>query len=689
MDTTSSYCENGNTRNQLCYDFVAWDYVVFALLFIISGGIGVFFAVRSRNKTDDADDYLLGGRKMSAVPVSLSLSASFMSAITVMGTPAEFYIYGTMFWYYAVAYLMVAVIVSEIYIPVFYRLRITSIYEYLELRFGQSVRVLATTVYILNTVIYVGICIYAPALALNEVTGLGIWWSVVVTAVVCTFYTTLGGLKAVVWTDVFQCMVMWIGFVAVLIRGSIVLGGFDKIWQTAEEGERIKFDDFRFDPTIRHTFWSITIGGTFLWTGTYGTTQSMVQRYLSCKSEKHARGAVFLNVIGLWIILILVGFSGLTMYAYYAGCDPYTQGWIGATDQLMPYFVLELLHDYPGLPGVYVCAAFSGTLSTVSTGINAMSTVTVEDYIKPFKQLDQRKSVILSKIFVIVYGVVCMLMAVLASQLGGVLQAALSINGLVGGAMVGLFTLGMILPWCNTIGAFVGLVCGLASATWVYVGSTVYPPPPEKVNRLTLCTNMCNSTADVSCGFNPIENDNITSTSGYFTTTEATTTQTPPIAVFYSVSYCYYPVIGFCVTVVIGMITSFLTGYQHPSEVHPGTIRPVFDHPVFCWLPEKVRRFLWCGVRHDEEKYDTERIGSLYNVDKIIQNNLSQMGNYKYYGESPILTEKSAGDMNEKQLPGYMTESTFRPETSNDNGDHASNTHVNYSFHPDEMSTSL
>nr|XP_039253944.1 sodium-coupled monocarboxylate transporter 1-like [Styela clava] len=653
MSSDTESCQYGESRAQLCYDFASWDYVVFGMLFVVSASIGVFFAYRSRNKTEDEDDYLLGGRSLSAIPVSLSLTSSFMSAITVLGTPAEFYIYGTMFWWYAISYTMVGIIVSQIYIPIFYRLGITSTYEYLEKRFSRPVRILATTVFIVNTVLYVGICIYAPALALNEVTGLGVWWSVALTAVVCTFYTTLGGLKAVVWTDVFQCMVMWIGFIAILIRGSIVMGGFGNIWNIASEGGRIEYNKFSFDPTIRHTFWTITIGGTFLWTGTYGTTQSMVQRYISCKSEKHAQVAVLLNVIGLYIILILTGLSGLTMYAYYASCDPYSKEWVGATDQLMPYFVLELLHDYPGLPGIYVCSAFSGTLSTVSTGINAMSTVTTEDYIKPLKSLSPRTTIILSKIFVVIYGAICMAMAVLASQLGGVLQAALSINGIVGGPMVGLFTLGMILPWSNSIGAFVGVICGLGFSSWVYVGSTIYPPSAEKRGVLPLCTNMCNTTADMSCGFNETMEK---TTLPPFTTTVGPTVEPPPIAAFYSLSYAYYPVLGFCVTIVIGLLTSFLTGYQHPSKLPPGTVYRFFDHPVFMWLPKKVRRWLWCGVRHGENNDDKDYIGDMsYGFETIRDTKQDEGNSYRYKGDNVdfIPGGEKNGNEYENKTNGY------------------------------------
>nr|XP_039253945.1 sodium-coupled monocarboxylate transporter 2-like [Styela clava] len=598
-------CSIGDVRSQTCYTFGTWDYVVFSSLFVISGGIGLYFAYTSRTNEEDKEDYLLAGRNLPAFPVSLSMTASFMSAIAVLGLPSEFYIFGTMFWWYALSFLLMAIVMSEVYIPIFYRLKITSTYEYLEIRFNRPVRLLATTVYIINSSLYVGVVIYAPSLALNAVTGLGIWWSVALTAGVCMFYTSLGGMKAVVWTDVFQCLVMWIGLVAVIARASVLLGGFNNMWQIASDGGRIQFENFDIDPRMRHTFWTISLGGTLYWIGTYGTTQTMAQRYISCKSENQARLAVHLNVIGLWIVLLLVGFAGLFMYAYYAGCDPYSKQWVGATDQLMPYFVLEILHDYPGLPGIFVCSAFSGTLSTVSSATNAMATVTLEDFITPFKKLSAKKTLILSKVLVVIYGLLCTIMAVLTSQLGTILEVAFSINSIVAGGMTGLFTLGMLLPWCNSYGAFSGLLSGLAMCIWVYVGSTIYPPTSEMLQILPLCTDNCNGTSS-SCGISDIE----TTYAPYVETTIVTynaTTPTdvrPPIAELYSVSYLYYNIIGFLTTIIVGLVVSFATGYQEPSLLPPETIRPIFDHLLFRWLPKKVRRFLWCGVRHDREEED-------------------------------------------------------------------------------------
>lgn len=128
--------------------------------------------------------------------------------------------------------------------------------------------------------------IYTPAVALETATGLDKWAAVWLTGGVCIFYTSIGGLKAVVWTDTFQISIMLAGFVAIIVKGAVDFDGFDKIVDTYRAGERSVWDDFQFDPRYRHTFWSIVIGGTLgTWGNSFCTSQSMVQRMLACKNH--------------------------------------------------------------------------------------------------------------------------------------------------------------------------------------------------------------------------------------------------------------------------------------------------------------------------------------------------------------------------------------------------------------------
>ncbi|KAG8510765.1 Sodium-coupled monocarboxylate transporter 2 [Galemys pyrenaicus] len=556
-------------------NFAVWDYVVFAALFIISSGIGVFFAIKERKKATSRE-FLVGGRQMSFGPVALSLTASFMSAVTVLGAPSEVYRFGASFLLFFIAYTFVIIFTSELFLPVFYRSGITSTYEYLQLRFNKSVRYAATVIYIVQTILYTGVVVYAPALALNQVTGFDLWGSVFATGIVCTFYCTLGGLKAVVWTDAFQMVVMIVGFLTVLIQGSAHAGGLHNVLEQSTNGSRLNIFDFDVDPLRRHTFWTISVGGTFTWLGIYGVNQSTIQRCISCKTEKHAKLALYFNLLGLWIILVCAVFSGLIMYSHFKDCDPWTSGIISAPDQLMPYFVMEIFSTMPGLPGLFVACAFSGTLSTVAASINALATVTFEDFVKTcFPHLSDKLSTWISLLF----GVMCTSMAVAASLMGGVVQAALSIHGMCGGPMLGLFSLGIVFPFVNWKGALGGLTIGITLSFWVAIGAFIYPAPASKTWPLPLSIDQCvlsNVTESVP----------------------SVLSSRPAIAdMWYSLSYLYYSAVGCLGCIAAGIIISFLTGHQSGKDIKPLLIRPVCN--LFCFWSKKYKTLCWCGVQHD------------------------------------------------------------------------------------------
>ncbi|XP_051885587.1 sodium-coupled monocarboxylate transporter 2 isoform X3 [Pristis pectinata] len=521
--------------------FTAWDYVIFALLFVISSGIGVFFAIKERkNATSRA--FLVGGRQMICGPVALSLTASFMSAVTVLGAPSEVYRYGASFILFCLAFSFVIILTAELFLPVFYRSGITSTYEYLELRFNRVVRVAATMIYILQTILYTGVVVYAPALALNQVTGFNLWGSVFATGIVCTFYCTLGGLKAVVWTDAFQMVVMVLGFLTVLIQGTIKLGGSSNTWKIAKNGQRLNIFE-----------------------------------------------ALYLNLLGLWVILVCAVFSGLVMYAFYVNCDPWTAGFISASDQLMPYFVMEILGHLPGLPGLFVACAFSGTLSTVAASINALATVTYEDFVKQcFPNVSDKRSTWISKGLCIVFGVACTSMAVAASSMGGIIQAALSIHGMCGGPMLGLFSLGILFPCANWIGAIGGLAVGVTLSFWPAIGGFIYPASVSKTLPLHLSTNSCL----------PLNISDLLSTQSPTLTPQW---RDRPILAdsLYSLSYLYYSALGCLGSLIAGLLISFISGSKDTAIVRPTLIRPVSN--LFCFWSDKFRKMCGSGIQHGQK----------------------------------------------------------------------------------------
>uniref|UniRef100_A0A672F727 Solute carrier family 5 member 8 n=1 Tax=Salarias fasciatus TaxID=181472 RepID=A0A672F727_SALFA len=544
--------------------FSAADYLVFGVMLAVSAAIGVYHAWADRGRSS-SEEFLTGGRRLTALPVSLSLTASFMSAITMLSNPAEVYRYGASIVFFGVSYAVMVLVTSEIFIPLFYKLSVASTYEYLELRFSRAVRLLGTVFFVAQTVLYTGIVIYAPALALNQVTGIDLWGAVVSTGVVCTFYCSVGGLKAVVWTDVFQLGVMLAGFLCVIIGSVRLQGGLASIVSDSRDGGRLVFQDFDLNPLRRHTFWTITVGGSFLWISIYGINQSQVQRYLSCRTMSHARYSLYINLLGLWLVLLCSVFSGVCLYSVYQSCDPWTTGRVAAPDQLVPYLVMDILGDYPGLPGLFVAAAYSGSLRLVNVTLDGVG-VSRAPLPRVSECVPDLSSVPLALLSAgLLYGALCVAMSGVASVMGGVLQAALSITGIIGGPLLGLFTLGVLFPFANSAGALSGLVSGLAVALWVGVGAQMYPPPPEMTRPLALNTSGCNFTANA---------ERSVLRSG--------------LADWYSLSYLYFSVLGAVTAVGVGLLVSRLTG-------RPGT----FCSPLAVFYDFNNNRFSFCYTKQN------------------------------------------------------------------------------------------
>uniref|UniRef100_H3CAJ4 Sodium-dependent multivitamin transporter n=1 Tax=Tetraodon nigroviridis TaxID=99883 RepID=H3CAJ4_TETNG len=567
--------------------FTTVDYVIFALLLVASAGIGLFYAF-SGGRQRTTQEFLMADRSMSCLPVSLSLLATFQSAVAILGAPSEVYTFGTQYWFLGCSYFLGLLIPAHVFIPVFYRLRLSSAYEYLELRFNKTVRICGTVTFIFQMIIYMGVVLYAPALALNAATGFNLWGAVLAMGLVCTLYTALGGLKAVIWTDVFQTVVMFAGQLAVIVVGAGQAGGMAEVWRKAVNGSRVAGLDLNPDPLERHTFWTLGVGGVFLMLALYGVNQAQVQRYLSSRTEKQAIMSCYVVFPCQQIVLCLGCLMGLVMFARYGEDSPLDRGYVQTKDQMVVYFVMDVFRDLPGLPGLFVACLFSGALSTISSAFNSLATVTMEDLIKPhFPNMTETKATFLSKGLALVYGLVCLAMAYLASLMGSVLQAAFSIFGMIGGPLLGLFCLGMFFPCANSTGAVLGLLAGLAMAFWVGIGSFV----------------MRASSPGVVPPLNNTIFDNVTASVG--PVLQTATPRPVGLEALYSLSYMWYSAHNSTTVVLVGLVVSLLTGPMKEKDLRPGTVFPVLGTLLF-FLPERYKEKLCCATALASEPRDVQ-----------------------------------------------------------------------------------
>ncbi|CAG0879584.1 unnamed protein product [Cyprideis torosa] len=514
---------------------------------------------------------------------------SFMSAITLLGTPAEMYQYGTMYWLIGFSYFPVMLSTMYCYMPVFYNLEVTSAYEYLEVRFSSGVRKLGSAIFATQMTMYMAIVVYAPSLALSQVTGVNVYLSVCLIFGVCIFYTVLGGMKAVIWTDTVQVIIMYVTIVGVILKGTFDEGGFAAVWKVNDDSGRIEFNDFRLNPTVRHTFWSLVVGGYFTWIAIYGVNQAQVQRYLTVPTMKQARNALWINMVGLFLLMTICSFAGLVVYSKYADCDPLKAGTVGTSDQLFPLFVMDTLGKLRGIPGVFVAGIFSGALSTVSSGLNSLAAITLEDFVRPIlnhfgHEMTDQTSTKVSKGIALAYGGLSFALVFVAEQLGDTLTAALSIFGMIGGPLVGVFTLGMFFPWANYIGAYCGAASGLLFTFWIGLGA-----------------EFAKHKGQLKIPFKPMgecSSLNLNET----TTLAPDGDEAPGEAMgLYRISYMWYSTIGCLTVITVGMITSFMTGAQDPQTLNPNTISPG-AHYVMNKMPTALRdKINWyIGTEYDK-----------------------------------------------------------------------------------------
>eukprot|EP00397_Hematodinium_sp_SG-2012_P024036 GEMP01025020.1.p1 GENE.GEMP01025020.1~~GEMP01025020.1.p1 ORF type:complete len:665 (+),score=111.96 GEMP01025020.1:154-2148(+) len=568
------------TQEELATRFSnAANYSVIVAVLVASSAVGFYFAWRGYK---NADEYVTGGRTMTTLPVTLSLLTSFMSAITLLGIPVEIYMKGTQFSAVFISYIAQAWIVATFFLPVFTRLRLISSFEYLELRFhSKLLRTICCICYAIQTILYMAVAVYAPSLTLAQVTGVEVHYSNAIIFGVCMVYTCLGGLKAVMWTDVLQFVVMVISY-AVLVWEGISQTGSAEVLKRNVEADRLQFFNLDADLRERHTLWGLSIGSCFVCLALHGVSQTQVQRYVACKNEKVARRALYWTAPGLTLMLFLCVILGMIIFAYYFDCDPVSMKQVEKSDQLVPLFVMQVMGNYPGVPGLFVAGLLSATLSTVSSGLNALAGVFLQDVLRSFEifRLHGKKQLNITRLLAFTFGTVSYAFTFVVESLAGVLEVCLGLFGMLGGPILGVFTLGMFFPFANAKGALSGLLSSLILSFWMGLGaqaarhyktsgcSRAHRSPPLFFN-----TSQCPSTwgerpppPAAACP----EDSNFTHLA------------------LYDVSYIWYATITTMWVVVVGVCVSLVTTPQDSTTLRSDLISPNATL-LFRWWPSVVR----------------------------------------------------------------------------------------------------
>uniref|UniRef100_A0AAG5DEY1 Sodium/solute symporter n=1 Tax=Anopheles atroparvus TaxID=41427 RepID=A0AAG5DEY1_ANOAO len=522
--------------------FSWFDYTIFALLLLTSAIIGAYFGFVSKIKQNNTKEYLLGGKTMGKFPVSASLIASHVSGITMLGVPSEMYSHGTQYWLFIIPALSVAFLMKQIYLPVFYDLQMTSAFTYLELRFDKFVRSAASLVYAIQCIIYIPIVIYVPALAFSQVTGINLHAITPVICVICIFYTTVGGLRAVVWTDTLQFVLMIGACLAVIALGISSVGGFFEVWKSAERGNRLIFFNMDPNPFVRTSFWTVCFGLTTLWVSNLAVSQGCVQRFLAVPDLNVAKNSLIIFTAGLIFVKSCSCFIGLLIYAEYETCDPLSTQKISKVDQILPYYIMDVGAKIPGLPGLFVSGIFSAALSTMSSVLNTLAGTIYEDFIRHrIPNASEKTASNTMKMLVVVLGFLVLGLVFVAERMGQVMHIAISLSGVTSGTMLGMFTSGMISRRVNTKGIISASVVSMLVTGTVMIGAQLNPKPP----MLPLRTDGCEESLLA----------NVTTV-----LTGAATEVPDTVPLIFQLSFMHYALLGLVTFFIVAFVVTELTG---------------------------------------------------------------------------------------------------------------------------------
>ena len=434
--------------------------------------------------------------------------------------------------------------------PFFARLKVSSVFEYLKLRYNSEyVRLIAVFCYLVRNFISSSLFIYGPATTLTLLTSLSEFNAIIIIGAIGTFYTAIGGIRAVIWTDVFQVIVMFSALILVITKGTVDIGGFNALIEINRAGGRLELFNFDPNPFVRQTFWSLFFGMIVYFSMSYCIDQQMVQRFSSAKNVRVAQAALLLNVPGIFFLMNLCCFAGLVVYATYKNCDPLTKpdAVIRNSNQLLPYFVIDKLTSLKGAAGLFLSAIFAASLSSVSSTLNSSSAILWQDFLKLFKHFkayNDNKSTLTTKLLVLVCGVIATDIAFLVATIGGnLVQMNFSLNGSFNAPIIGVFILASIFPFTNKYGAASGLIAGFGVGIWLSIGAYLTKPVYKKL-AVSITDCIINNKSNLS--FESRASGEALNVSGF--------------EKIYSVSYLWFASIGALVTIIVGLIVSIMTG---------------------------------------------------------------------------------------------------------------------------------
>jgi len=440
--------------------FRTLDYLALIGYLVVIVGIGAYFS-RRENTTDD---YFLAGRRIPWWAASLSIFSTYLSAVTFMAIPAKAFTADWVTILVNLGIILVAPLTVFCFVPFYRRLNVTTIYEYLEMRFSPAIRIYGSLSFVLLQLAKMGVFLLLPALALSTVTGFNVYASIIIMGVLCTLYTVLGGIEAVIWTDVLQSCVLIGG--GLLCIGTIFAAeqfDFSNMMDVAVSAK--KFHIFNMEGGINSSvFWVVIIGGFFIQMIPFTSDQVIAQRFLTTRDEKSAARSVWAHA-GIVVPASLLFFGlGTALYVYYSSRPEMLPGADVTNDVIVPWFIATRLPA--GLAGLVIAGLFAATMSTVDSGMHSIATSLVNDVHRKLRpDADDRQRLKMARILTVAAGLFGTISAVLISKMdpGSLWDMILLLVGLFGSSLCGVFLLGVFTRRASARGVALGVTASIVA----------------------------------------------------------------------------------------------------------------------------------------------------------------------------------------------------------------------------------
>ncbi|CAN7992884.1 unnamed protein product [Ixodes hexagonus] len=449
------------------------EYAVFAVLMVANFGLGLYFSFYKKGRKVTADEVFLGSNTLRMLPLALSALASIMSSLGIIGVTGHVYAYGLhIYWNHVLAPIN-ALIIAYIIVPVLYKLKVTSVFEYLCMRYGNTVGLTACIIYFFLSQTLGAVAIFPAAAAVSTIFGISLTWCSLVIGLTGTIYTALARLRGVVWTDCMQAVLVLLAPATIITK--VIYDSYYKdvrLRPLSDMNWRAFAFESSFDLTKEENVWACMFGLSAMYVYRGGIDQMIVQRYLAARNLKDAQRTAKIGTLLLFGYYVIGASLGLVMVYWFRDCDPLLLGHITSYDQIVPYYVKKYLDEFPCFTGLFLAGVVSAATSTISSLINSQAAVLYVDIVSKCFNLKSHEASKITKLLAFGVGVTMTAYGIAAPYLGSACRIIVVMYNGASGPFVGLFFLAITFPWANGWGAGIATTLFSILQLWQTLGKT-------------------------------------------------------------------------------------------------------------------------------------------------------------------------------------------------------------------------